>query len=328
MEIQPQAHEPTVEEDAQQKMERLQIFILDIENAMRKNTEDDKLWLEALVDPNDSTFQSLVSLLVEPKYAGFVQLRCAVLRAVQMMLRIAASMAIEGGIHPAQANVGMLCFEELAGEEMAREACVVLRNMSASEEEIEASCNALLVLSELGPDVFEEALVLKLLDLFVSLPDRADELVEVALRFHAWAGRLRERLLVEMTSCSGGNILCEVLLQVVNRCLGARSLRGVKILAGCLQLDGSENLLYTNDVRVLVEVLERELPNHAGDAAAFVVYAECFKGLFRRYEVARAHRNAQIIQILKDLCDDQQISPVVNEKCSEILMIVSRTMDA
>merc|ERR1719215_41014 len=185
------------------------------------------------------------------------------------------------------------------------------------------ACNAILLLGELGPEAFPPHLLqqylTQLLDLFVALPERADDLVEVALRAHAWGGERRAALLAKTVSHEGGQLLCEVLLQVINRADKRRRLRAVKVLAGCLTLPNSERLLYTNDIRVLVEILLRELPNNAGDAVAFGCHAECFKALTQRCKAARAHRKEEALQVLGKLCEDEKNEPAVRRKSAEVL---------
>merc|ERR1719198_2352731 len=157
------------------------------------------------------------------------------------------------------------------------------------------------------------------MDLFVGLPDRADELVEVALRLHAWGGEPRKQLIQVAVAHPGGRLLAEVLLQIINRSDEGRRLRAVKVLAGCLSKPSSENLLYTNDVRVLVEILMRELPCHAGDATVFNLYMDCFAVLCFRCPAAKIHRRLELTQVLEDIRDDDRNPNLVREKCQEIL---------
>ncbi|CAE8736748.1 unnamed protein product [Polarella glacialis] len=163
-----------------------------------------------------------------------------------MLLRIACSL-----FSGSDANVGMQALVELAGDELAREVLLETCQMAEREDEPLAACNALIVLAELGPKVFRPQLVPRLLDLLQALPDRAADLAEV----HAWGGEARSALLLGAVQHPGGKLLCEVLLQMVNRCDAKRRLRAVKILAGCLTMQGGESLLYTNDARVLVRHL-------------------------------------------------------------------------
>lgn len=71
-----------------------------------------------------------------------------------------------------------------------------------------------------------------LLKCFVDLPEEADYLVEIALRAHAWGGEHRRRLLAETIAHPGGQLLGEVLLQVVNRAEPRRHSRAVKARRG------------------------------------------------------------------------------------------------
>merc|ERR1719401_1032078 len=120
---------------------------------------------------------------------------------------------------------------ELAGRELANEAFVVVCGLADRLQEPLVACNALILLAELGPEAADEAfgarLSASLLDLFVALPDRADDLVEVALRVHAWGSAHREALLAEAVQHPGGRLLGEVLLQVINRANKGRRVRAV-----------------------------------------------------------------------------------------------------
>ncbi|CAE8614208.1 unnamed protein product [Polarella glacialis] len=189
-----------------------------------------------------------------------------------MLLRIACSL-----FSGSDANVGMQALVELAGDELAREVLLETCQMAEREDEPLAACNALIVLAELGPKVFRPQLVPRLLDLLQALPDRAADLAEV----HAWGGEARSALLLGAVQHPGGKLLCEVLLQMVNRCDAKRRLRAVKVSGLprlCISLATAR-----------VEILLRELPNHACDANAFVCHAECFKA-------ARFHRREEVVQ--------------------------------
>jgi len=308
---------------AQQKCEFVQTMIRRIERALNNNGEEDRQWLRTIIDPNDPCLKTLILLLIEPKYRGFVSLRCVVLRAVQLILRIASNLV--KGPPASDANVGMWCLVHLVGDELASEAVPeVIRMAERDQSEPIAACNALLMLAELGPEALTPDLAPRLVDLFVRLPDRADDLVEVALRFHAQGGAQRAALLHAAVSRPGGSLLCEVLLQVVNRADVKRRLRALKVLSGCLAKPSSESLLYTNDVRVLVEILLRELPNSVEDSVAFACHAECFKALAARCSAAREHRRTEALQVFGDLYEDQQNEPKVREKCAEVLTVMAQ----
>jgi len=306
---------------ADQKLEFVQAMIRQLEKAMKNYNEEDQLWLRNLIDPDDKCVFTLVKLVIEPKYREFISLRCVVLRALQIILRVAQSM-VQGPLQ-GDANVGRWCLVHLVGPELANQAISVVVGM-ANHEQIEpvASCNALLVLAELGPEVLAPELTRRLMDLFVRLPDRAEDLVEVGLRFHAQGGQQRAALLDAAVSHPGGSLLCEVLLQVINRADMRRRLRALKVLSGCLSRPSSERLLYTNDVRVLVEILLRELPNHAEDATAFAAYADCFKVVASIYAAARTHRRSETLQVFEDLCEDERLPSDMREKCREVLQVV------
>jgi len=113
------------------------------------------------------------------------------------------------------------------------------------------------------------------------------------------------------------------LLQVVNRADVKRRLRALKVLTGCLSQPGSERLLYTNDARVLVEILLRELPNQADEEQAFICHADCFKALARRCEVAREHRRSEVLQVLHDLHEDDCSTPIIRDQCAAVYAAVT-----
>lgn len=317
MEMSP-AVDPELQIKAEQKREFVQNFIRSLERALASNQQQDRQWLRKIIDPSDACFVTLVKLVVEPKYRDFVSLKCVSLRAVQIILRIAAQFVEQ---RDADHSVGSAILINLAGEPLANEAFLEACDMAQGSEP-NVACNAMLLLGELGPEALSPQLLPQLLDLFVALPGRADDLVEVALRAHAWGGRHRAALLARAIAHPGGRLLCEVLLQVINRADKKRQLRAVKVLSGSLALEGSERLLYTNDIRVLVEILLRELPNSAGDAVAFGCHAECFKALAGRCEAARSHRRVEAMQVLVDLRADEQSEPAVRKKCAEVLAVL------
>jgi len=316
-------HPPSVDADLQakagQKHEAVQNLIRNIEQAVNKNEDQDRQWLQSILDPKQNDcFPTLIKLLIAPQYKGFVGLRCVALRAVQLMLRFAGHIA-----QASDRNLGWLCLVEMAGAELAEEVYPEVVDM-AEHGEPTATCLAMLLLAELGEEALPLEMVPRLLDLFLALPDRAEDLVEVALRIHAWGGERRAMLLAAAVSHMGGKLLCEVLLQVVNRADEKRRMRALKVLAGCLALPSSESLLYTNDVRVLVEILLRELPNHSGDAASFACHADCFKALVARCGAARAHRTSEALQVIEDLYHDEDNESAVRAKCAEVLSVISK----
>merc|ERR1719245_1365207 len=95
---------------------------------------------------------------------GFVNLQCVVLRAIQMMLKMAVACA--EGERPASLNSSTVSagasaerrlynegadyLRALAGDRLAREAVPALVRMADGGQAVLA-CNAFLVLSELGP---------------------------------------------------------------------------------------------------------------------------------------------------------------------------------
>lgn len=318
MEVLAPPVDPALQIKAEQKREFVQDFIRSLERALASTAQEDRQWLRKIIDPSDPCFATLIRLVVEPKYRSFVSLKCVSLRAVQIILRIAAHL-VEGW--DADHSAGSMILQNLAGEALANEALIEVLEMAQGAEP-NVACAALLLLGELGPEALNPQLLPQLLDLFVALPGRADDLVEVALRAHAWGGQHRRALLAHTISHPGGRLLCEVLLQVINRADKKRRLRAVKVITGSLASNGSERLLYTNDIRVLVEILLRELPNSASDAVAFGCHAECFKTLAQRCEVARTHRRVEAMQLLVDLKADFQSEPAVRGKCSEVLAAI------
>lgn len=304
-----------MQEKAELKREFVQDFIRSLERALASDASADRQWLRKIIDPSDPCFSTLLKLVVEPKYRIFVSLKCVTLRAVQILLRIAAQFV---GGRDADHSVGFSILMALAGESLGDQVFQEVSAMSRSTES-NIACNAILLLGEFGPEALPPDQLPLLLDLFVALPERADDLVEVALRAHAWGGRHRGFLLEHVVAHQGGQLLCEVLLQVVNRADRKRRLRAVKILAGCLVLDGSERLLFTNDARVLVEILLRELPNISGDAVSFECHLECFKALTMRFEAARTHRREEAVQALEGLSKGTECEPFVRDKCKAAL---------
>jgi hypothetical protein len=315
---------------AEQKREFVQEMIRNLERAVRNsNKQEDRRYLRNFIEPDNQCFRTLINLMTSQKYAGFVSLRCVVLRAIQMLLKIAQSLHnMEGSKKqmPATAdeNNGMKVLQQLVGEQMASEAFRELSLIVTGTDQALAACDAMLVLAELGPQAFELRFVHTLLDLFALLPDRAPDLVEVSLRVHAWGGPVRKELLQAAVTHEGGRYMGEVLLQVVNRRQQdkIRQLRAVKIFTGCFCLPNGSHFLYTNDKRVLVEILLRELPRYAGNAAEFVCLAECYRALVSHCDVARSHHGAEAIQLFEDHGEDDRFPREVTEKCTEVLAIL------
>lgn len=320
MGVEPFVVDSALQAKAEQKREFVQEFIRSIENALATNSPEDRGWLRNMCDPSDPCFATLLQILVEPKYQGFVGLHCVSLRAVQLILRIAAQFVSGRG---ADHSVGMALLLHLVGEELANRAFAEIHRMARGTEP-NVACNALLLLGELGPEALPPQHVRLLLEIIVALPERADDLVEVALRAHAWGGKHRRQLLAETVAHPGGQLLCEVLLQVVNRAELVRRMRAVKVLGGCLALPDSEKLLYTNDARVLVEILLRELPAQAKDETSFACHADCFQVLAARCRAAHTHRKEEAQQVLQDLLEDDQSQPGVQAKCAEVLAALAK----
>lgn len=307
---------------AAEKREFVQKFIRSLERAERQNAATDRAWLRDVVNPQDLCFQTLVKLLLAKKYEGFVSLHCVCLRAMQMMLRIAVNMVATGGRPYDVPHAGLHCFTALAGAALAEECYPRICRMAEYQVETLLACNAILVLAELGPQALRLHHSEKLLDLFVSVPERADELVEVALRMHSWGGEQRTALLQGLVSHDGGNLVGEVLLQVVNRGDEGRKSRALKILTGCLDLPGGSCLLYTNDALVLIEILLRELPCVAEDPASFEVHAKCLLAITRSSCAARVHRHDEMVQMLGDVREDQRNPLDVRQTCARLVELL------
>lgn len=306
---------------AKEKCQQVQEFIRDLEKALGSFTPQDKSWLRELLGPESPCLDTLIRLFLEPKYQSFASLCCVSLRAVQILLRVGAQFVVTGG-GSGDHDVGWLILQDLVGVEQANQTVVVVKRLALGPEP-NTACSAMLLLAEFGPEAFALSLcpqlMCQLLDLFVALPDRADDLVEVGLRAHAWGGEHRAALLRAAAAHRGGQLLCEVLLQVINRAEPRRRSRALKVLTGCLSLEGSEGLLYTNDLRVLVEILLRELPDSAWDPAAFACHADCYKALVLRCLAARVHRRDDALQVFEDIREDERCDPLVRGQCTEVL---------
>lgn len=315
---------------AEEKREFVQSMIRNMEVAIKNSHKpEEKKYLKQIVNSEDPCFRTLINLLTLPKYAGFVALRCVVLRAVQMILKVAVNMvnpATQQNIAESDANSGMRVLQELVGKALAAQAFKELCIMVERTEQELVACDAMLVLAELGPEAFDVPgglRVQRLLELFAALPDRAHELVEVALRVHAWGGANRQALLEAAVNHDGGRYMGEVLLQVVNRRSDRhRRLRAVKLYSGCFAMPNGAQFLYTNDKRVLVEILMRELPTYSSPQE-FVCYAECYRALVAQCEMARSHLQQDALQLFGDLSEGELNPPEVREKCKEVLALLT-----
>lgn len=308
---------------AKQKVAFVQQLVRNLERAITNMQPEDQEYLQRFLNPDDPCFATLCNLLLARKYSPFVLLRCVVLRAIQMILKIAVSVA--SGEQPQAADIGMRVFEELAGKQLAPKAYTEVYQLTEHSEQAIVAVDAMLVLAELGPEAFGVQMVDRLLDLYELVPDRASELTEVALRVHAWGDPTRSKLLEVTLSHRCGTALVEVLLQMVNRSDEERSLRAVKVLTGCLLTPAGQDLLYTNDAHVLVEILLRELPNRIERAAQFLCFAECLRALEMKCKAARDHRRADVIQVLQDLRDDERNEAAAREKCGEVLTVMANS---
>lgn len=313
---------PDLQARAEEKRMFVEDMIRNLKEAIRNcHQPEEKKYLQQIIDPEDPCFRTLINLLTLPKYAACSSLRCVVLQAVQMILKVAVS-SLAGAV---DVNVGMKVLKELVGKKMAGHALQEICLMVDRTEQAMVACDAMLVLAELGPDAFDadgSSRVLKLMDLFAALPDRASDLVEVALRAHAWGGATRVVLLEAAVTHDGGRYLGEVLLQILNRSPERmRRLRAVKLYLGCFEMPNGADFLYTNDKRVLVEILMRELPTYT-ITAEFLCYADCYRALVSQCEAARTHQQQEALQVLGDLEEREENPREVREKCTEILLLL------
>jgi len=200
------------------------------------------------------------------------------------------------------------------------------RAMNDNEPVIQ--CASLLVLADLFAEVprgqrlglwHVDDLVSKLMELLETQPDHAGAIGEVALCI-----RPSKALVDGMRSTAGGRFLAEVLLQVLNRGDEARSLRAAELLGSGLSASpvaGCSGFLYTNDAKVLLEILLRELPCHVEDA--YARHAECLRAALFGCEALRSHRREETIRLLEDCRDAARAPAAVRHKCAEALAFLA-----
>lgn len=283
-------HDPAIQEKAKQKQEQVQHFIRSVERACEQNNKEDRDWLLEVIQPNNPCFATMVRLIYEPKYKGCLDLCACCLRAVQMLLRIARTM-----FEDSDPNLGWKQFVELAGKTQADLALPELRLLAEQKVDRVVASNAITVLAELGPYALNSQLVPRVLELFEETPDRASDLSEVALR---------------------------VLLQMINRCDFKRQQRAAKVLTGCFVLTRGKEWMYTNDARLLVELLLREIPAKAEDPKAFRCFSTCVKALLQCSQAAAEHRRDELWQVMEDLRQDDRLEPAVRQDCAEVLEVM------
>ncbi|CAK8998692.1 unnamed protein product [Durusdinium trenchii] len=315
-------HDPVLKEKAKQKQEQVQHFIRSVERACEQNLEEDRQWLLQVIQPSNPCFATLVRLIYEPKYKGYLDLCACCLRAVQMLLRIARTM-----FEDSDPNLGWKTFVELAGSTQAEQALPELRVLAEQQADRVVASNAVTVLAELGPCALTSTLVPRVLELFEETPDRASDLSEVVLRVHAWGGECREQLCNAIVGVNhnGGHLLVEVLLQMINRCDFKRQQRAAKVLTGCFGLAEAKEWMYTNDSCVLVELLLREIPAKAEDPKAFHCFSNCVKALLLCSQAAATHRRSELWQVMDDLRQDDRLERSVRQDCVEVLEVMQAT---
>lgn len=162
-------------------------------------------------------------------------------------------------------------------------------------------------------------LVGKLMHLLDTQPDHAGAIGDVALSVRPSAA------LVDGMRCTpGGRFLAEVLLQVLNRGDDARSLRAAELLGKGLAASSAvecNGFLYTNDAKVMLEILLRELPNHVEDA--YARHAECLRAALSSCECLRSHRREEAIRVLEDCRDAARAPAAVRLKCTQALVFLA-----
>ncbi|CAJ1430720.1 unnamed protein product [Effrenium voratum] len=236
------------------------------------------------------------------------------------LLRIARTM-----FEDSDPNLGWKTFVELAGKSQAEQALPELRLLAKQQADPVIASNAITVLAELGPFALHPELVPQILELFEAASDRASDLSEVALRVHAWGGECRKQLCsgIVTGNHTGGRHLVEVLLQMLNRCDEKRQQRAAKVLTGCFSMAEAKEWMYTNDSRLLVEVLLREIPGKVEDPKTFRCFSSCIKALLLCSHAARQHRRDELWQVLEDLRQDDQLELSVRQDCVEVLEVMS-----
>lgn len=221
-------------------------------------------------------------------------------------------------------DIGQVPTEKVMPSELTR-----LYERAMNDDHAAVQCAALLVLADLFAEVprgqrlglwHVDDLVGKLMQLLETQPDHAGAIGEVALCIRPSAA-----LVDGMRSTAGGRFLVEVLLQVLNRGgHDARSLRAAELLAGGLAEPaalGRGGLLYTNDARVLLEILLREVPGHVEDAHAR--HAECLRAALSACKALRSHRREETVRMLEDCRDAARAPEAVRLKCKEALALLA-----
>lgn len=304
------------EDHNDERLEQVRRFLCSIESAMYSDDPETKQWLAKRVDPRDTCVRALIKIILHPKYRSQLALLCTTLRAVQLLLHVANNLSGYG------VSGGLDRLRELAGEPLAVQAVPQLRLMAAGPQAFLA-CNSLLVLAELGPrGDFNREFLERLLDLLTELPERSEDVVSGALCVYTHQGSACSLLIDVMTSHSNGRLLGEVMLQVVNRC-GSGYENALEVLTNCLYSPAGRDFLYSNDARVLLEILMRELPNHTREVVPFCRHANCLKALVLCSEPARGHRKDEVIALLEDLSRDDLSLPDIRLKCREVLNVTA-----
>jgi hypothetical protein len=338
---------------AKEKEEEVQAILTNVTKAMAKSDQEEapRRWLNNCLyerlDERDNLISNLVKIAVSRRYRSFYRLRIMVLRAIQLLLRVAIEHKRPNNPQATDGQVGMLCFRELVEQTQLIEQFIsVLKDTLCKPEPVPSkpedgtsvedgltpekwlSFNALLMISELGQEELLNREVLhRLLDLFQDFPQ---DLVDVVLRFHAYDASpyiFRNMLSEIIVRHPGGSLLCEVLIQLVNKShadVGDRKLRATKVLTGCLALPSSGLVLHTTDARVLCEILLREI-TEAKDVPACSVFVECLKAFISSCRATLEDRHwERLVDVMTEV-RDRRTSPVeLQSSCSQLLAIAEQ----
>jgi len=302
----------------QKKIHQVQILIRHLDRAMESQEDSYLKFLESITSPQNPAFGTLVDLF--QKYGAHSTLRCVTLRAMQMIIKINV-IACSTFLPQPAFNLGFQCFCELAGEPSANRLVHDIKVLAEATSEDPALTHlAILMLCEFGPERLKPELAPRIFDLLLSLPPLyGPDLVDVALRMHAWRGEHRRWLLETTCTHAAGRGLGELLLDLVNRGTTVRKLRAIKLLAAVVEMPGGESYLYSNDINIWLELMLRELPECRENEEEFAVFADFLATLFRRCPASRMHRQQDLIQMFEDFQEGEGTAPLVRTKSEELL---------
>lgn len=190
----------------------------------------------------------------------------------------------------------------------------------------EVRCAAMMVLADMLAGQPETAhcdgwssrdLMQRVLSLLESDPEHADSWTDVAL--HIGRGSAVVQAILQH---SGGRLLYEALLQAVNRGSVFRQRCAAALFAVCLAAPGGADLLYSNDSRVLTEILQRELPTHADDEEA--QHAHCLVALLRSNNGSAKYFSKDFRVVLEDMHISSNSAPQVSKRCAEAIALLQK----